>query len=102
MRRDELGNCGDGDFFFLGFGDDNVGIWGVCSSFTSKFEFRVWLFVFVRGSVYGSPTASVLGSFFIKNAKSVSDRCWSFEDKLVLLLIGAPPLQVFEVEVNGN
>ena len=102
MGRDELGDCSDGVFFFLGFGDDNVGVRGVSASFASKLEFRVWLFFFVRGSVYGSPMASVLGSFFIKNMKSVSGWCWSFEDESVLLLMGTPPLQVFEVEVDGD
>ena len=92
MRGDELGDCGDGVFFFLGLGDDDVRVGGVSASFASKLEFRVWLFFFVRSSVYRSPTASVLGSFFVKNAKTVSDWCWSFEDELVLLLIGTPPL----------
>ena len=92
MGRDELGNCGDGVFFFKGLGDDNVGVRGVSASFASKLEFRVWLLFFIRGSVYRSPTASVLGSFFIKNTKSVSGWCWSFEDKLVLLFMGTPPL----------
>ena len=91
MGRDELGDCSDDGFFFLGLGDDNVGVRGV-SSFASKLEFRVWLFVFVRGSVYRSPATSVLGSFFVKNMKSVSGWCWSFEDESVLLLMGAPPL----------
>ena len=102
MRRDELGDCGDGVFFLLGFGDDNIRVGGVSASFTSKLEFGVWLLFFVGGSVYGSPTASVLGSFFVKDAKSVSDGCWSFEDKSVLLLMGTLPLQVFKVEVDGD
>ena len=102
MGWDELGDCGDGVFFFLGFGDDNIGVRGVSASFTSKLESGVWLFFFVWGPVYRSPTASVLGSFFIKYAKSVSDGCWSFEDKLVLLLIGTPPLQIFEAKVDGD
>ena len=92
MGRDELGDCSDGVLFFLGLGDDNVGVGGVSASFASKLKFRVWLLFFIRGSVYRSPTASVLGSFFVKDAKSVSDGCWSFEDKLVLLLMGTPPL----------
>ena len=92
MRRDKLGKCGDVDFFFLGFGDDNVGIGGVSSSFTSEFELRVWYFFFVRGSVYRSPTTSVLGSFFVVDMKSVSNRCGSFKYKFVLLGMGTPPL----------
>ena len=92
MGRDELGDCGDGVFFFLGLGDDNVGVRGVSSSFASKFKFGVWLLLFVRGSVYRSPTTSVLGSFFVKNTKSVSGWCWSFEDKPVLLFMSTPPL----------
>ena len=51
MGRDELGECGDIDFFFLGFGDDNVGIRGVSSSFASEFELRIWYFIFVGGSI---------------------------------------------------
>ena len=102
MGRDELGDCGDGIFFFLRSGDDDIGIWGVCSSFAPKLEFGVRLFFFVRGSVNGSPTASVLGSFFIENTEPVSDWCWSFEDKSVLLLVSTPPLQMFEVEINGD
>ena len=87
-----MGECGDAGFFFLRSGDNNVGVWGVSSSFASKFELRVWYFFFVRGSVYRSPTASVLGSFFVKYAKSVSSRSWSFKHKLVFLRMGAPPL----------
>ena len=102
MGGDELGNCGDGVFFFCGFRDDNVGIGGVSASFTSKFERRVWVFFFIRGSIYRSPTASVLGSFFVKNMESVSDWCWSFEGKSVLLLKGTPPLQMFEVEIDRD
>ena len=60
MRGDELGDCGDGIFFFLRSGDDDVRVGGVSTSFASKLEFRVWLFFFVRGSVYRSPTASVM------------------------------------------
>ena len=51
VGRDELGKCGDIDFFFLGFGDDNVGIRGVSSSFASEFELRIWYFIFVGGSI---------------------------------------------------
>ena len=97
---DELGDCGDTVFFFLRFGDDDVGIWGVSSSFASKFELGIWCFVFVQGSVNWSPLASILGSFFVKNAKSVSGWCWSFNYKLVFLRMSTPPLQVFEVEVD--
>ena len=75
MGRDELGDCSDGVFFFLRFGDDNVGVRGVSTSFASKLKFGVWLLFFVRGSVDGSPTASVLGSFFVKDMKSVLDGC---------------------------
>ena len=97
---DELGDCGNSVFFFLGLRDDDVGVWGVSSSFASEFELRIWGFVFVLGSVKRSPLASVLGSFFVKNTKSVSDWCWSFDYQLVFLLVSTPPLQVFEVEVN--
>ena len=82
--------------------DDDVGVWGVSSSFTSKFELRIWGFVFVWGSVNRSPLASVLGSFFVKYAKSVSGWCRSFNYEFVFLLTGTPPLQVLEVKVNGN
>ena len=92
MGRDELGDCGDGAFFFWGFGDDNVRVRGVSASFASKLEFGVWLLFFVRGSVYRSPTASVLGSFFVKNAKSVSGGCGSFKHESVFFLVGTPPL----------
>ena len=102
MGRDELGDCGDGVFFFLGLGDDNVRVGGVSASFASKLEFRVWLLFFVRGSIYRSPTASVLGSFFVKNMESISDWCWSFKGKSVLLLKGTPPLQMFEVEIDRD
>ena len=69
---DELGDCGNGNFFF------------------------------VRGSVYGSPTASVLGSFFVKDMKSVSGRCGSFKHESILLGMSTPPLQMLEVETNWN
>ena len=100
MGGDELGDCSDTVFFFLGSGDNNVGVWGVSSSFASEFELGVWYVVLVLGSVYGSPLTSVLGSFFVKYAKSVSCWCWSFDYKLVFLLMGTPPLQMFEVEIN--
>ena len=102
MGWDELGNCGNGSFFFLRFGDDNVGVRGVSSSFASELEFQVWYFFFVRGSVYGSPTASVLGSFFVKDVKSVSGRCGSFNHESVLLGMSTPPLQMLEVEIDWN
>ena len=51
MGRDELGDCGDGVFFFLGLGDDNIGVGGVSTSFASELEFGVWLLFFIRGSV---------------------------------------------------
>ena len=102
MGGDELGDCGNTIFFFLGLGDDDVGIWGVCSSFASKLERGIWCFVFVLGSVNRSPLTSVLGSFFVKYAKSVSDWCGSFDYKLVLLRVSAPPLQILEIEIDGN
>ena len=95
-----MGDCGDSAFFFLGLWDDDVGIWGISSSFASKFEWRIWDFVFFWLSVEGSPLASVLGSFFVKYAKSVSGRCRSFNHKFVFLRMSAPPLQVFEVEID--
>ena len=85
IRGDELGDCGDLVFFFWILGDEDVGIWGVSSSFASKFELRIWGFVFVWCSVKGSPLASVLGSFFVKYAKSVACWCWSFDYKSVVL-----------------
>ena len=102
VRRDELGDCGDLAFFFWGLRDDDVGVGGVSSSFTSKFELRVWIFVFVLGSVNGSPLAPVLGSFFVKYAKSVACWCWSFDYELVFLLMGTAPLQVLKIEVNRD
>ena len=102
MGWDELGDCGNGNFFFLRFGDDNVGVRGVSSSFASEFEWRVWDFVFVWCSVKRSPLASVLGSFFVKYVKSVACWRWSFDYKFVLLLMGTPPLQMFKIEVDGN
>ena len=102
VRGDKLGNCGDLVFFFWVLRDDDVGIWGVSSSFASEFELRIWGFVFVWGSVNWSPLAPVLGSFFIKYAKSVACWCWSFDYKLVFLLMGTPPLQMFKIEVDGN
>ena len=92
MSGNELGDGGEVDFFFLGSGDDNVGVWCVCSSFASKFEFRVWCFVFILCPIYWSPAASVLGSFFVKDTESVSGGCWSFKYKLVFLAMGTPPL----------
>ena len=97
-----MGDCFDSAFFFLGLGDDDVGIWGVSSSFASKFELSMKGFIFVRSPVKRSPLASIWGSFFIKDAKSVSYWCWSFNHKFVFLLMGTPPLQMFKVEVDGD
>ena len=97
-----MGECCDSVFFFLGLWDDEVRIWGVSSSFASEFEWRVWVFVFVWKSVKGSPLASVLGSFFVKYAKSVSRWCWSFNHKFVFLLMGTPPLQMFKIEIDHD
>ena len=99
---DELGDCCDSVFFFLGLRDDDVGIWGVGSSVASKFELRVQGFVFFGSPVKRSPLASVLGSFFVKYMKSISYWCWSFNHKFVFLWMGTPPLQMLEVEVDGN
>ena len=97
-----MGDCCDSVFFFLGLRDDNIRVWGVSSSFTSEFELRIWGFVFIRRSVKRSPLASVLGSFFVKYAKSVSCWCQSFDDKLVFLLMGTPPLQMLEIKINRD
>ena len=94
-----MGDCGDLAFFFWGLWDDDVWVWGVSSSFASEFELRIWGFVFFWGSVDGSPLTSVLGSFFVKYAKSVSYWCQSFDYEFVFLLMGTPPLQIFEVKV---
>ena len=102
MGGDELGDCCDAVFFFLGSGDDDVGVGGVSSSFASKFELWVWCFVFIWGSVNRSPLASILGSFFVKYAKSVLGWCGSFDYKFVFLWMSAPPLQVFEVKIDCN
>ena len=82
---DELGDCGDLVFFFWVIRDDDVGVGGVSSSFASKFKGRTWVFVFVQCPVNRSPLASVLGSFFVKYAKSVACWCWSFNYKFVFL-----------------
>ena len=97
-----MGDCGDFVFFFWELRDDDVGIRGVSSSFTSEFEFGVWGFVFIWRSVNRSPLASVLGSFFIKYAKSVACWCQSFDHKFVFLWMGTPPLQMLKIEVNSN
>ena len=102
VRWDKLGDCGDLIFFFWVLGNEDVGVGGVSSSFASKFEWRIWVLFFVWCSVNRSPLASVLGSFFVKYAKSVACWCWSFDYKFVVLWMGAPPLQIFEVKVNGN
>ena len=101
MGGDELSDCSEVKFFFLGFWNDNVGVWGISSSFTSKFELWIGYFFFVRASINWSPMASVWCSFFIKNAKSISGRCRSFEYEPVFLWMGTPPLQIFEIEVDG-
>ena len=85
MGWDELGDCGDPIFFFWVVGNDDVGVRGVSSSFASEFKWRIWVFVFVNCSVNRSPLASVLGSFFVKYAKSVACWCWSLYYKFVLL-----------------
>ena len=85
MGGNELGDCCDSVFFFLRLWDNSVWVWGVSSSFASKFELRIWSFIFVWGSVKRSPLASVLGSFFVKYAKSVSCWCQSFDYKFVFL-----------------
>ena len=95
-----MGDCCDLVFFFLGSGDDDVGVWGVSSSFTSKSKEGIWCFVFVWGSVNRSPLASILGSLFVKYVKSVSDWCGSFDYKFVVLQMSTPPLQVFEIEID--
>ena len=97
-----MGDCGDLVFFFWVSRDDDVRFWGVSSSFASEFVLRVRNFVFVWCSVNRPPLTSVLGSFFVKYAKSVACRCWSFNYELILLLIGAPPLQIFKIEVNRD
>ena len=102
MGGNELGDCGDSVFFFWELRDDDVGVWGVSSSFASKFELRIRGFVFFWNSVKRSPLALVLGSFFVKYAKSVSCWCWSFDHKFVFLWMGTPPLQMLEVKVNGD
>ena len=89
---DKLGDCRNSVFFFWVVRDDDVWIWGVSSSFASEFELRIWGFVFVWRSVKRSPLASVLGSFFVKYAKSVSCWCQSFNYKFVSLFMGTPPL----------
>ena len=42
MGGDELSKSGNIDFFFLRFRDDDVGVWGVSSSVTSKSEVSIW------------------------------------------------------------
>ena len=97
-----MGNCCDFVFFFWGLRDDNVAVRGVSSSFASEFELRIWGFVFFWRSVKRSPLASVLGSFFVKYAKSISRWCRSFNHKFVFLWMGTPPLQMFKVKVDGD
>ena len=102
VRWDELGDCCDSIFFFWELRDNDVGVWGVSSSFASEFEVRIWGFVFVWRSVKRSPLVSVLGSFFVKYAKSVS--CWrqSFDYEFVFFLMGTPPLQMLKIEIDGD
>ena len=97
-----MGDCGDSVFFFWILWDEDVRVRGVSSSFASEFEWRIWVFVFVWCSVNRSPLASVLGSFFVKYAKSVAYWCWSLDYKFVFLGMSAPPLQIFKIEVDGN
>ena len=80
-----MGDCSDLAFFFWVLRDDDVGVWGVSSSFASESKLRVWGFFFVWGPVKRSPLTSVLGSFFVKYAKSVACWCWSLDYKLVFL-----------------
>ena len=102
MGGDKLGDCCDSVFFFWELRDNDVGVRGVSSSFASEFELRIWGFVFVWSSVKRSPLASVLGSFFVKYAKSVSCWCRSFDYKFVSLLMGTPPLQMLKIEIDGD
>ena len=95
MGGDELGDSCELKFLFLGGsteGDCNVWVWGVSSSIASKFECGVRVFFFVRGSVNGSPTASIWGSFFVVNAESTLDRCRSFEDIVFFFCVSESPL----------
>ena len=95
MGRDELSDSCEFEFFFLGGstkGDCNVWIWGISSSIASKFECGARVFFFVRGSVNWSPTASIWGSFFVKNAKSKLDGCRSFKDVMFFFSVGKSPL----------
>ena len=102
MGGNELGDCCDSVFFFWELRDNDVGVWGVSSSFASKFELRIWGFVFIWRSIKRSPLASVLSSFFVKYAKSILCWCWSFDHKFVSFLMGTPPLQMFEIKVNSD
>ena len=102
MGGNELGDCCDSIFFFWELGDNDVRVQGVSSSFASKFELRIWGFIFVWRSVKRSPLASVLGSFFVKYVKSVSCWCRSFDYKSVSFLMGTPPLQMLKIEVDGD
>ena len=90
MGRDELGEGCKLRFFFLDVstkGDCDVWIWGVSSSVTSKFECGSRVFFFVWSSVKGSPTTSIWGSFFVKDAESTLDGCRSFKDVIVFFCI---------------
>ena len=95
MGWDELGKGCKLRFFFLGIstmGDRDVWIWGVSSSVTSKFECGFRVFFFIWSSVKGSPTTSIWGSFFVKDAESTLDRCRSFEDIMFVFCVGKSPL----------
>ena len=102
---DKLGDCCEVGFLFLfrsGERDQDVKIWGVSSGVTSKFEAGFKGFFFIGSSVDGAPMASIRGSFLVKDTESVSDRCWSFDDKVIVFLVGESPLQGFEIKVNGD
>ena len=95
MGRDELGEGCKFGFFFLGIlikGDRDVWIWGVSSSVTSKFECGFRVFFSVWSSVKGSPTTSIWGSFFVKDAESTLDRCRSFENVMFFFCVSKSPL----------
>ena len=88
-------------FLFIGVligRDQDVRIWGVSSCVTSKFEVGFKGLVLIQGAVKWSPTASIWGSFFVKDVEFVSNRGWSFEDELVVFLVGTSPLQGFKLE----
>ena len=95
MGRDKLGKGCKFRFFFLGVsieGDCDVWVWGIPSCVTSKFEVSSRGVFFVWSPVKGAPLASIWGSFFIKDMESISDRCRSFEDEMVIFFMGKSPL----------